>query len=157
LKQYLIFIISLLILFPLASAAVLVGQTSEVIQGVTIEIPSPIVFNNNTGGVNSSEFAEIWITTEGNKDNVADISLDEIGDVSTSPSNESLLSYDSGISQWISITLNTLHLQLQTFFFNITQTEERYYNKTDFNSNGVGHMVYTKSVDGNNVTMSTII
>ncbi len=34
-------------------------------------------FNNNTGNVNSSIFAEIWITDEGNKDNVIDLLTSE--------------------------------------------------------------------------------
>lgn len=40
--------------------------------------PATVVFDNTTGSVNFSQYADIWITNEGNKDNVADIQLNEL-------------------------------------------------------------------------------
>lgn len=45
-------------------------QTNRVIN---LQIPGPPIFNNATANVNSSEFAHIWITNEGNMDNVPDL------------------------------------------------------------------------------------
>lgn len=156
-KQYSFLIICLLILFPLVSAEVNIGETPSTIRGVFIEIPEAPEFNNATGGVNSSEFAEIWITNEGNKDNVADILLNEIGDVdATSPTNESVLSFNADSGNWLSIVLDTFHLQLRTFFFNKTDIRNGYYNKTDLLVRNEGTISYNRTVSGNDVTMSAI-
>ncbi len=64
----------------LAYAQVNIGnQTISSGVGILNPVADP-TFNNNTGQVNASE---IWITDEGNKDNVADIVINEIGDVDT--------------------------------------------------------------------------
>lgn len=42
-----------------------------------------ISFNNDTGAVNSSQYADIWITAEGDKDDVSDILTSELTDDNT--------------------------------------------------------------------------
>jgi len=65
------FLILFLICLGLVSAAVMINEDEE-ISGVDIEIPvSP--FDNATAFVNSSHFADIWITAEGNMDDVLDL------------------------------------------------------------------------------------
>lgn len=66
-------------------------------------------FDNNTAGVNHSIFADIWITSEGNKDDVSDILLDEIGDVDTTGvANSSVLAFESGTSNWIARVITSV-------------------------------------------------
>lgn len=55
------------------SAQVDVGQIIGDVDGVSIIIPETPLFNNNTIGVNSSEFANIWITSNGHMDNIPDL------------------------------------------------------------------------------------
>lgn len=69
--------------FLLVSANVEIGEGETTIDGVEIVFPKPPAFMNNTGSVNKSQFAEIWVTNEGDKDNVADISTSELTDDNT--------------------------------------------------------------------------
>lgn len=80
-----VLIIAIISVISLAyvSAQVNVGQIETDIEGVNIIVPDTPLFNNNTASVNFSAFADIWITNEGDKDNVADIVIDELGDVDT--------------------------------------------------------------------------
>jgi hypothetical protein len=67
---------------------------------INLDFPQPDPFDNSTDGVNSSVFADIWITDEGNKDNVADILIDELGDVdATAPSVNDFLRWTGSIWQ----------------------------------------------------------
>jgi len=49
------------------------GYQNPSIPKITTPTPTVVAFNNNTGSVNSSEFADIWVTNEGDMDNVADL------------------------------------------------------------------------------------
>ena len=72
-KIYFIFI---LFLIPLVSAEITIGgkSTGEVpnISPVNILVPSAPI-NYSTVNVNTSQFAEVWITSEGDMDNVVDL------------------------------------------------------------------------------------
>ncbi len=84
-----------------------IGNPETEIRGVSLEAFEK-GFDNATAFVNSSQFAEIWITNEGNLDNVADINLNDIGDVVlTSPVQWSFLTFVG--SNWIDspLSINT--------------------------------------------------
>lgn len=69
-KKYFCIIFLVVLMFNCILAEVIIeGQSTESINGVSIEIPEK-VFNNATGSVNKSE---IWITNEGDMNNVADL------------------------------------------------------------------------------------
>lgn len=58
------------ILIPFGISSVIIGEEDEDIQGVSIRIEPEPTYNNQTAQVNASE---IWITDEGNMDNVPDL------------------------------------------------------------------------------------
>jgi hypothetical protein len=60
-------------LLLITSATAQFGYDNPALPRITPEEPTVITFNNNTGAVNTSIFADIWLTAEGNMDDISDL------------------------------------------------------------------------------------
>lgn len=71
-KSLIIFFVILIITSAYAQVQI-TDPSRQTDRVINLQIPEPPIFNNATANVNSSEFAHIWITNEGNMDNVPDL------------------------------------------------------------------------------------
>ena len=68
-----LFILAFAFIPYMVSAQVNIGENPQDVVGVVIQPIELPGFNNNTGAVNSSQFANVWETAQGDMDNVPDL------------------------------------------------------------------------------------